>query len=100
MAVNVEYDAYKDDIGVEIVLDVGTDISSATVRKIKFRRPNRTFGVWDASEKSSTSIAYVTQDGDLNDAGIWILQAYVEKATWKLHGKEQGFGVGGSIPIE
>ena len=93
-----EYNAYKNDMGVEIVLDVGTDISGATIRKIKFKRPNGTIGVWNATAKSSTSIAYVTKEGDLNNAGIWKLQAYVEKATWKLHGKRQEFKVGGSIP--
>lgn len=94
----IEYDAYKDDIGIEIELNVATDISGATVRKIKFKRPNGTYGVWDASAKSPTSIAYVTKKGDLNNAGIWTLQAYVEKATWKIHGKRQEFKVGGSIP--
>ena len=94
----IEYDAFKNDIGIEIELNVGTDISGATVRKIKFKRPNGTIGVWNASEKSSTSIAYVTKDGDLNNAGIWMLQSYVEKSTWKIHGKKQRFTVGGSIP--
>ena len=94
----VEYDAYKNDIGIEIELNVATDISGATIRKIKFKRPNGTIGVWDASAKSSTSIAYVTKGGDLNNAGIWTLQAYIEKATWKLHGNKREFRVGGSIP--
>ena len=93
-----EYNAYKNDMGVEIVLDVGTDISGATIRKIKFKRPNGTIGVWNATAKSSTSIAYVTKEGDLNNAGIWTLQAYIEKATWKLHGNKREFRVGGSIP--
>ena len=98
MAITVEYDAHVGDKGIEIILDVGTDISGATVRKIKYKKPTvGTVGFWVASEKTSTSIVYVTQVDDLDDAGIWKLQAYVEKSTWKLHGKKQDFRVGGSI---
>ena len=98
MTIDVEYDAYVGDKGIEIIIDVGTDISGATVRKIKYKKPvDGKTGYWTAAEKTTTSIAYVTQATDLNEAGTWELQAYVEKSTWKLHGEKKQFKVGGSI---
>jgi len=84
---------YYLDEGVKIILNVGVDISDSTVHKIKFKRPNRTSGYWDAKRESSTSISYVIQENDLNYVGIWKLQAYVETPSWKLHGKEASLQV-------
>ena len=92
-----EYDAYVGDVGIEIVLDVGADISGASALKIKYTRPNGDANDWDAGEKTATSLCYVTKAGDLNNAGIWKLQAYAETAGWKLHGKVVEFHVGGIL---
>ena len=94
----IEYDAYVGDVGVEIILDVATNISGATLRQIKYKKPiSGTLGTWSATEKTATSIVHVTQKDDLNEAGIWKLQAYVEKSTWGLHGEIENFKVGGSL---
>ena len=79
---------YYLDEGVKIILNVGVDISASTVQKIKFKRPNGTSGEWVAKRESVTSISYIIQTSDLNYAGIWKLQAYVETPGWKLHGEE------------
>lgn len=92
-----EYDAYVGDVGVEIVLDVETDISEATVMKIKYKKPSGNQGFWNAEKKDATKIFYVTGPGELDDAGIWDMQAYVESPGWKLHGKVDKFRVGGTL---
>jgi len=84
---------YYLDEGVKIILNVGVDISDSTAQKIKFKRPNRTSGLWDAERASSTSISYIIQEDDLNYVGIWKLQAYVETPNWKLHGEEASLQV-------
>ena len=78
---------YVGDIGTEIILDCGTDISSATVRKINARKPDGTTLQWLADADGTTSIKYVTVDGDLSAAGLWLLQAYIEMPGWKGRGE-------------
>lgn len=92
-----EYDAYVGDVGVEIVLDVVADISKATVMKIKYKKTNGERAVWNAEKKDATKIFYVTGHGDLDDAGIWETQAYVESPGWKLHGKVDKLYIGGIL---
>ena len=79
------------------MLDVETDISEATVIKIKYKKPNGDQGFWGAEKKDATKIFYLTGSGDLDSAGIWDMQAYVESPGWKLHGKVDKFRVGGTL---
>ena len=75
------------DTGTKIILDVGCDISSSTVRQIKYVSPTGKVGAWDASIEATQSISIVTQASTLKTAGRWILQAYVETSTWARHGE-------------
>lgn len=77
------------DVGTIIELDVGTDVTAATRMEIRATKPDGTKVAWTASLASgeTTVIAYVTQDGDLDQAGAWKLQAYVELPGWKGRGE-------------
>ena len=75
------------DLGTKIILDVGLDISAATVRKIKYSNSDGTLGEWSASQETTTSISFITVAGSLGVAGKWKLQAYIETASWKRHGE-------------
>jgi hypothetical protein len=75
------------DIGTKIILDVGLDISEATVRKIKYSKPDGGVGDWPAAQETVMSISYITQAGDISISGRWKLQAYIETLTWKRHGE-------------
>jgi hypothetical protein len=76
------------DTGIEIILDVGTNIAASSSRKIKYRKPSGDSGSWTAIQKTSTSIAYTTTaTTDLNEVGRWLLQAYVVTPSWTLSGK-------------
>ena len=74
---------YVGDKGTEIILECGSDISAATVRKIKAKKPDGTTVDWTAVASGTTAVKYTTLTGDLSMAGNWQLQAYVETPTWR-----------------
>lgn len=78
---------YTGDVGTAIILDCVDDVSAATVRTIKVRKPNGVRTTWAATLDGTTKIKYVIQTGDLDVIGNWALQAYVEIPGWKGSGK-------------
>ncbi len=78
---------YKNDVGTEIILDCGQDISSSTTRKIKVKKPDNTLVEWTASLEGTTKIKYTTQSGDLALAGKYLMQAYVSIGSWSGSGE-------------
>lgn len=79
-------DVFVGDVGTEILLDTGVDISAATVAKIKVKKPTGAALDWTATISGTRSVRYVIQTGDLDVAGRWKLQAYVEMPGWKGRG--------------
>ena len=77
---------YKNATGLKIIVECGTDISAATTKQIKYRKPDGTGGAWTADAESSTSLSYTTVAGDVNQAGDLQLQAYVVTPSWTLYG--------------
>lgn len=73
---------YVGDKGTEIILDCGADISTATIRKIKAKKPDGSTVDWTATASGTTAVKYTTLTGDLSMAGNWQLQAYVETPAW------------------
>lgn len=74
-------------VGRKIVLKVYVDITSATILRIKYTKPDGTRGYFDAIENTPTSMSYTTvSKSDLDVLGTWILQAYVVTPTWSDHG--------------
>lgn len=75
---------YVGSIGTLIALDCGEDVSTATVRTIKARRPDGTTVDWTSFADGTDGIAYTTVSGDLSMVGLWTFQAYVELPSgWK-----------------
>ena len=71
-------DIYLGDIGVEIRLDTGIDLSQATLLQIKVSKPTGNV-IWAATQYGVTqSITYTTILGDLDVPGNYVLQSYVE----------------------
>lgn len=78
---------YKGAIGKKITCDCVIDISGASVRTIKYRKPDETEGSFAASEESTTEISYTTTAAtEINQTGPWTFQPYVEKGSFKEHG--------------
>lgn len=74
------------DVGTVIILDTKVNITTTTTRKILVETPSGVSREWVASIEGLTSIKYTIQEGDLDEAGVWMLQAYVEMPGWKGRG--------------
>jgi len=79
----------KDDIGTAIDCNMRIDLTTSTVRQIKYRKPSGTTGVWTAALQGAQSLRYLTLLGDVDEAGPWQFQPYAEKPGWKGHGRMQ-----------
>lgn len=95
-----EIKIYKGDIGTEIRLNTGVDLQSAVV-SIYYKKPSGTTGYWSSTVDDSTYVLYTIQDGDLDEAGEWTLQTYVELLSgWKGHGEIVSMMVWEPITLE
>jgi hypothetical protein len=75
---------YIGDIGTKLSLDIGENVSTATVKRIYYLKPDGKEGWWAATlETGNLILSYTTKAGDLDVAGSWKLQAYVEMTAWK-----------------
>lgn len=68
---------YLGSYGVELVLDTNVDLGAAANTKIYYRRPDDEEGFW-AAEVSGQNLVYTLQSEDIDQIGIWRLQAYAE----------------------
>lgn len=75
------------DVGTEIILNCGSDISTGTLFQIKVTTPLGKSRTWAATLEGLTSIKHILQNGDIDSAGEWVLQAYVEMPNWKGRGQ-------------
>ncbi len=89
------------DVGTAFMVTVmdGTsvvDLSTATAIKIIFRKQDSTTLERDAelvTDGADGQMRYVTVAGDLDMAGNWSLQGYVESAAGQWHSTVQDFKV-------
>lgn len=79
---------YVGDIGLKIRLDSQADLSGAAVQKILYRKPgDLTEYEWSATIEENRYVCYTVVEDDLDTAGEWLLQAYVETSTWEGRGE-------------
>ena len=71
---------YKGMVGLLLEVETGIDLSDATGVKLKVKKPSGTTVEWEGTPVD-TKITYVTQAGDLDESGLYLIQAYVEKPT-------------------
>jgi hypothetical protein len=82
-------DLFKGQKLLTIRLDCVTDISSATVMKILYKKPDGTFGEWIATRDGVTNkIQYSVSNGEIDQAGEWVFQSYVEIGTLPGYGSK------------
>lgn len=72
------------DIGTVLFLDLGVDVSAATVALLKIKKPNGNQLTKTASI-NGTALSYPTIAGDLDESGEYAIQAYLEIGGWKGH---------------
>lgn len=70
---------------ITLRLDTEIDISTATVKKILYKKPSGVTGGWDAIADGNT-LTYDLTNTDIDITGVWQFQTYVEI------GGEKGFG--------
>jgi hypothetical protein len=83
---------YQGDEGLEILANCGRDITGATGCIILAKLPSGVIKSWPATLKTvdgkTNFISYVTQAGDLAEAGSYILHAQFSLGDWKGKGKK------------
>jgi len=84
---------YKGDIGTEIRVDCGVDISSASRYKLVVKKASKETVEWDAEIYDSTYLTYIVQSGDFNRAGTYLLQAKITQGNWSGLGETTSFEV-------
>lgn len=73
-----------DDIGaiIRITPSDSTVITGAIESSILYQKPSGSSGTW-AANVVTNGLEYVTQDGDIDEAGTWNLQGFVDIVTWR-----------------
>jgi len=74
------------DVGTVIKLNAGTDISSASTKKIRAKKPGGTLVEWTAALEGTDYLTYTTQASDIDESGIWEFQIYVVLSSWQGYG--------------
>ncbi len=84
---------YKGDVGTEILLDTSSDLTDATNTKIRCKKPDGTTVEWAATIKETTKLSYITAAGDLDQAGMYRVQASLTLGSWSGLGETASFKI-------
>ena len=84
---------YVGDIGTDIIVDCGEDISTATKTKISVKKPDGSKVLWSASIYNTNYLKYTTVANDLNQSGKYKVQASLTLGAWSGLGETACFTV-------
>lgn len=70
---------------ITITLETNISLAAATVTRIHYKKPTGTTGYWSASV-SGTTLTYNVANADIDVAGLWEFQSYVEFSGEKSYG--------------
>ena len=86
---------------VKITLNTNVDISAYSDLRIKYQKPDGTTGCWSASLCSSSNecIYYNCAIGDLDQSGVWLVQALIIDIGVRLTGLWAKFTVHSPLAI-
>ena len=79
--------AFQGDIGFEVILETGTDLTLASLVQIAYKSPSGVKGLWSAATRNGTQIVATSQISTFNEAGRWTLQAKVTLPVGVFHGE-------------
>jgi hypothetical protein len=68
---------YKDNVGTEIIIDLGVSLTDATVTLMNVQKPDGSTVEWIATVYEDTKLRYVTVEGDHSLAGVYKIHPYV-----------------------
>jgi hypothetical protein len=69
---------YENQSLLRLEMDTEVSLTGATVMRILYKKPDGTQGFWPVTLTSGTKLLYNVQDGDIDQAGTWQFQSYVE----------------------
>jgi hypothetical protein len=72
------------DTGTEISISLSGTVDTSTIisSTIRYRKPSGTTGEWTGTVVDEL-VQYVTQSGDIDEAGVWYIQAFFDTGTWQ-----------------
>ena len=75
---------------LKISLDTNQEtlLNTATVKRIYYKKPGGSSGYWTATQNTS-KLEYQTENGDIDEAGLWQFQSYIEVSGSKAWGEIQ-----------
>jgi len=83
----VETKWYVGTVGVKLVVETGQDLSTAFQVSVLVKKPDGTQEEWIGTA-NGTQIEYIIQNGDLDQAGIYRIQAkvtFADGSVWYGH---------------
>ena len=84
---------YVGDVGTEIIVDVCSDISTATLATLKVMKPDGTLATWVGSVYNTQYVRYITVAGDFDQIGEYRVQPYIEMPGFAGRGDTARFKV-------
>lgn len=90
--------AYVGDIGTKIEVNTYIDLTTATVMQLKIKKPDGTIMTKTATipvglTAADGKIVYTTIAGDFDQAGLYLVQPYIETASTEHLGNTDKFTV-------
>lgn len=87
--------SYVEDVGTEILVDCGEDISTSTLQSIVVKKPDGTMVEWASSLHPTelNQFRYIVGIGDFNLPGKYLCQAKLVMGTWSGLGETFSFKV-------
>jgi hypothetical protein len=84
---------YKDTVGLTIDVETGIDVSAATNIVFHVKKPNGKWYEWTSgiTVQDNTQFRYMTQSGDLNLAGNYLLYPVCTLGGWTGAGNPDRF---------
>lgn len=67
--------AFKDDVGVELRIYTGADLSTVSSMVLKVKKPSQTIDSWvpTIALDNSKYAVYITDENDLNEVGVYLI---------------------------
>jgi len=75
---------YKGTYGFNVLLQTNLDLTSATSLTIHYKKPSGVSGSKTAALFDNNSCYWLVKDGDIDEAGEWILQLEVQIGSMLL----------------
>jgi hypothetical protein len=75
------------DYGVEIRLDTEIDLKDFDSAKILYEKPSGATGEW-AANIDGTEVVYIVKPNDIDEVGLWTLQAQIQAFDSVITGRK------------